>query len=170
MDYLLSSAVTLTLLPYAIYTWAYKSPRTFTRFLTQKQFIELAQWIKLMSVACAVPTMYRAGINGPGLGIGLPFAIIGQYLSELVYSLLGDAGVYYGIELAVVKPRRITGFPFLMSDPQYRGSLLTVIAFLLFFNTTRDGTILILTWIFVYFYQICIENTKPGRMASPDVA
>jgi hypothetical protein len=69
--------------------------------------------------------MYRAGINAPGLCIGLPFAIIGQYLSELVYSVLGDAGVYYGIELAVVKPCRITGFPFLMSDPQYRGSLLT---------------------------------------------
>jgi hypothetical protein len=108
--------------------------------------------------------MYQAGINAPGLCLGLPFAIIGQYLSELVYSLIGDAGVYYGIELATVKPRNLSGFPFNLCDPMYRGSLLTVLAFLLFLNTTRNEIILMIVCTVAYFYQICVENTAPGRM------
>jgi hypothetical protein len=157
-------SVALTLLPYVIYTWAYKFPSHFLRFVTQRQLIAISQWLKIACVACALPTMYRTGINPPGLCVGLPMAIVGQYLSELVYSLLGDAGVYYGIELAVVKPRKITGFPFQISDPQYRGSLLTVLAFLLCFNATREGTVLITTWMIAYFYQICMENTRPGAL------
>jgi hypothetical protein len=123
--------------------------------------------MKLLCLGCAVPTMYRAGINGAGMCIGLPLGIVGQYLSELVYSLLGDAGVYYGIELGTVKPRAISGFPFGISDPMYRGAILTVVAFLLMFNTTRDAVVLTMTWIIAYFYEICIENTRAGVNTSP---
>jgi hypothetical protein len=106
--------------------------------------------------------MYRAGINGPGMCIGVPFGIIGQYLSEAVYSRLGDAGVYYGIELGTVKPRAVSGFPFVISDPMYRGAILTVVAFLLVFNATRDAAILTTVWFVAYFYEICVENTTGG--------
>jgi hypothetical protein len=169
MDFFQVAALVTILLPYIVYTWVYKSPSSFSRFFTQKQFIEFSQWTKLFSICCAVPTAFRSGINGHGLCLGLPLAVIGQYLSEVVYSVLGDAGVYYGIELAVVKPRRITGFPFGISDPQYRGSLLTVIAFLLFFNTTRESGMMITAWMMVYFYQICMENTKPGVMVRAEI-
>jgi hypothetical protein len=168
-DFFQVAALITALLPYMVYTWVYKSPSSFSRFFTQKQFIEFAQWTKILSIFCAAPTMFRSGVNAHGLCIGLPFAVIGQYLSEVVYSALGDAGVYYGIELAVVKPRRITGFPFEISDPQYRGSLLTVIGFLLFFNTTRESGRIITAWILAYFYQICMENTKPGMMVRGEV-
>jgi hypothetical protein len=91
-------------------TCAYKVPSFLARFLTQWQLIEALQLMKLLCLACAVPTMSRAGINGTGMCIGLPLCLIGQYLGELAYSLLGDAGVHYGIELGTVKPRRISGF------------------------------------------------------------
>jgi hypothetical protein len=158
-------SVVLTLGPYILYTCAYKVPSFLARFLTQRQLIEASQWMKLLCLACAVPTMYRAGINGAGMCIGLPLGIIGQYLSELVYSLLGDAGVYYGIELGTVKPRRISGFPFEISDPMYRGAILTVVALFLMFNITRDTAILALAWIIAYFYEICVENTRGGAIA-----
>lgn len=166
MDFFLLATVVLILLPYLGYTLAFKHPRSLSRFLTQKQLVELSQWMRLCSALCAVPTMYRAGINNPGLCIGIPFAIVGQYLSELVFCLIGDAGVYYGIELATVKPRKLSGFPFNISDPMYRGSLLTVIAFLLFFNATRDGIMLVIMWTLAYFNQICVENTEPGNMVA----
>jgi hypothetical protein len=148
--------------PYMLYTCAYKFPSVLSRFLTQKQLIEVSQWMKLLCIACAVPSMYRTGINGVGMCIGLPLAIIGQYLTELVYSLLGDAGVYYGIELGTVKPRDISVFPFGVSDPMYRGAILTVIGLLMIFNTTRETVVLAMAWIIIYFYEICIENTKGG--------
>jgi hypothetical protein len=162
MDLLFSIAITFTLCPYALYTWAYKFPASFSRLLTQGQLVEIAQWMKLICVACSLPTMYQAGMNGPGLVIGLPLAILGQYLSEVVYSLLGDAGVYYGIELGTVKPRRITGFPFHVSNPQYRGAVMTVIGLMMCVNITREIVMLITAWLVAYFYEICVENTKGG--------
>jgi hypothetical protein len=107
-----------------------------------------------------VPSIFRAGVNGAGICIGLPLAFVGQYLNELVYCVLGDAGVYYGLELKTVKPRQISGFPFVISDPMYRGSILTLIGLLFCLNSTRDVVVLATTWTFAYFYQICIENTR----------
>jgi hypothetical protein len=160
MDWFMATSMVLMVLPYATYTWAFKYPRSISRFVTQPQLVELAQYAKLICIACAAPTVYRAGVNAAGLCIGLPLAFIGQYLSELVYSILGDAGVYYGIELQTVKPRNINGFPFSISDPMYRGSILTLIGLLFCLNTTRDVVILAFPWVLSYFCQICIENTQ----------
>ena len=166
MDYnhvLMAGSVITTLFPYIMYTVAYKCPRFVQRYLTQKQFIAVAQYTKLVDLACAAPTLYRAGINGAGICIGLPIMFIGQYLNELVYSVLGDSGVYYGLEFGVVKARHISGFPFTISDPQYKGSVMTVIGAAFCFNTTRDLMILTIPWMIAYFYVICVENTKPGK-------
>jgi hypothetical protein len=149
-----------------MYTWAFKYPRHMSHFLTQQQFVNLAQYAKLACFASAVPTLYRAGVNGAGIWIGLPLVFVGQYLSELVYSVLGDAGVYYGLELQTVKPRKISGFPFSISDPQYRGSVLTLIGLLFCLNTTRDIVTLMFPWVLSYFYEICIENTR-GSLDQP---
>jgi hypothetical protein len=159
MDGLMAISMALMVLPYAMYTWAFKYPRSLSRFVTQHQLVQFAQYAKLICMACAAPTLYRAGVNGSGLFIGLPLAAIGQYLSELVYSLLGDAGVYYGIELQTVKPRNIGGFPFSISDPMYRGSILTLIGLLFCLNSTFDVVMLASLWVWLYFCQICIENT-----------
>lgn len=148
-----------TLFPYLLYTWVYKWPRSLSRYLNQKQFIAVAQYTKLFDLACAVPTLWRAGVNGAGVCIGLPIMFVGQYLNELVYSVLGDAGVYYGIEFRVVKPRQIKGFPFTISDPQYKGSIMTILGAVFCFNTTRDLMILTIPWMIAYFYEICVENT-----------
>jgi hypothetical protein len=38
----------------------------------------------------------------------------------------------------------------------YRGAIMTVVAFLLVFKTTRDAMILTVTWIIAYFYETCV--------------
>ena len=158
----MAMSVFLTLSPYLLYTWAYKWPRSLSRFLTQKQFIAIAQYAKLLDLAVATPTIYKAGINAAGLCVGIPIMFVGQYLNELVYSVLGDAGVYYGLEFKSVKPRQITGFPFTISDPMYKGSILTIIGSTMCFNVTRDMMIITIPWMISYFYEICVENTKPA--------
>lgn len=151
-----------TILPYLTYAWVFKLPNSFRKFFTQKQLIHFAQFMKLFEVAISAPTLYKAGINNSGVAIGLFIIFVGQYLNEIVYSVLGDAGVYYGLELKVVKPRKIGGFPFNIHDPQYKGSILTIIGGLYCFNTTKELMILIATWMLSYFGIVLVENTQPA--------
>jgi hypothetical protein len=78
MDSLQFISIVFTLFPYILYTWAYRFPASLSRVLTQRQLVEIAQWMELICVACGLPTMYRAGVNGPCLVIGLPMAVLGQ--------------------------------------------------------------------------------------------
>ena len=156
---MLGSIIT-TLLPYILYAATYKFPTFVGKYLTQRQIIQISQYLKLIDVLCATPTLYRAGINGPGICIGLPLVFLGQYLNELVYTVLGDGGVYYGYELKTVKPRRIGGFPFTLCDPQYKGSIMSIIGGALCFNTTTDLMTILIPWMVSYFSIIIVENTK----------
>lgn len=155
-------AIITILAPYWFYAWAYKYPRSFRRFFTQKQLMKASQIAKIISCICHLPACYSAGPNGPGLCIAIPFLFVGQYLNELVYAMLGDAGVYYGIELKSIRPKRIGGFPFTIRDPQYKGSILTVFAFFFAFNTTRETIMLTITWMLSYFCIVIVENTPGG--------
>lgn len=151
-----------TVLPYLSYAWAFKLPNSFRRFFTQKDLIKFAQFMKIFEVVVSAPTLYKAGLNHSGIAIGLLLIFIGQYMNELVYSVLGDAGVYYGLELKVVKPRNIGGFPFNLHDPQYKGSVLTIVGGLYCFNTSKEIMILIATWMASYYGIILVENTQPA--------
>jgi len=160
MDFFTKVAIGCTIVPYFFYTWAYKFPKSFSRFFTQKQLIRASVWAKIVGCFCHAPACFRAGINGPGLCLSIPLVIVGQYLNELVYNLLGDSGVYYGIELQAVKPKKIGGFPFTLCDPQYKGSVLTVFGTFLAFNTTTEILQLAIPWIVSYFTIMIVENTK----------
>ena len=152
--------VVITIFPYLAYTLAYKYTDKLPKFVTQNVFIHFAQFLKLMEFVCGMPTLWYAGLNSVGVCIGVPMIFVGQYLNELVYTVLGDVGVYYGLEMKVVKPRRISGFPFTIGDPQYKGSLITILGIYFCFNSTKDLLIITMAWVFSYFYIICIENTK----------
>lgn len=152
-----------TLFPYFLYTWAYKHPSSFRRIFTQKGLIQIATWNKIIGAAFHLPTCFRAGINGPGLCIAIPLVFVGQYLNEVVYNVLGDSGVYYGNEIGNVKPKMISGFPFTIGDPMYKGALLTVLGWFFAMNTTREIIIICVPWIIAYFTQVIIENTAPGH-------
>lgn len=160
MDIFMGLSIATTIIPYILYAITYKFPTFVRKYLTQKQIIEISQYLKLIDTFCAFPTLYRAGVNGPGICVGLPLVFLGQYLNELVYTVLGDAGVYYGYELKTVKPRRIGGFPFTLVDPQYKGSIMTIIGGALCFNTTRDLMIIVIPWMLSYFSIIIVENTQ----------
>jgi len=152
-------SVITTIVPYWFYTWVYKYPKSFSRFMTQKQFIHFAQINKLVGIFSMAPPTFHAGVSGAGLCIGLPFVFIGQYLNELVYNILGDPGVYYGLELRKVKPANLKGFPWTIRDPQYKGSIMTVIGW--FFSTNPSARVIIIfsCWMFSYFFQVIVENT-----------
>lgn len=155
-------AMVSTVLPYLSYAWAFKLPNSFRRFFTQKQLIDFAQAMKLFEFAITMPTLYKAGLNNSGVGIGLILIFIGQYLNEVVYSVIGDAGVYYGLELKVVKPRKIGGFPFTLHDPMYKGTIMTIIGGLFCFNTSKEIMMIIATWMVSYYGMVLVENTTPA--------
>ncbi|EAY21459.1 hypothetical protein TVAG_198980 [Trichomonas vaginalis G3] len=151
-----------TLFPYFLYTCAYKFPNTLSKIMTQKTLIQISTWNKIIGAVFHLPTCFRAGINGPGLCIAIPLVFVGQYLNEVVYNVLGDSGVYYGNELKTSKPKNISGFPFTMGDPMYKGAILTVLGWFFAMNTTRDIIIICVPWMIAYFTQVIIENTAPG--------
>ena len=163
-----------TLLPYPFYTWAYKWPRSLYRYVDQKHFVTIAQYTKLLNVAFALPTLLEAEINKDGIWIGLPLMFIGQYLVLLVYSVLGDAGVYYGLEYHTISKKKIEGFPFNMSDPMYKGSVLSVLGLFFLVKTNPHVIMITIPWMISYFYEICVENTVSAadvpakKRASPE--
>lgn len=160
MDFLLYIAIITTIFPYIVYAMAYKYPNITKKYMTQKQIIQIGQWFKVIEALCSLPTFYNACLNGSGMIFGLPLIFIGQYLNQLVYATIGEAGVYYGYELKTIKPRIINYFPFTLGDPQYKGAILTVIGGFLCINTTRDLIIIDITWMFCYFSGLVIEHTE----------
>jgi len=98
--------------------------------------------------------------------IGIPCIIYGQALNIGVYITLGLVGVYYGKEFGVVKNEiYYTGFPFsVISQPQYSGSILTIIGCTIIWGIKPDYTInydlltLSTTAICSYIFSIKIED------------
>lgn len=98
--------------------------------------------------------------------IGAPCIIYGQALNIGVYKTLGLKGVYYGKEFGVLKNVKYhTGFPFsVISQPQYSGSILTIIGCTIIWGMKPDYTInydlltLSITAICSYIFSIKVEN------------
>lgn len=155
-------AIVFGIIPFMLYAWAYKLPVSCKAVLGQKRLAQIGQTLRILNLVVSVPFFVRAGINLYGLCIGIPLMFVGQYLVEVVYGALGDCGVYYGCELGIITPRRISGFPFTMSDPMYKGSMLTLLGGLLCFNLTRDLMLITISWFVGLFLIICVENTTPG--------
>lgn len=66
------------------------------------------------------------------------FIIIGQILSCALYMKIGGEGVTYGIERGKLPNKRATGFPFIMPHPQYVGTVLTCIGFILLWGFNKN--------------------------------
>lgn len=160
MDIILFLAIITIIFPYIVYAMAYKYPNITKKYLAQKQIIQIGQWFKVFEAIFMFPTLYNAGFNGSGMIFDLPLVFLGQYLNELVYAIIGEAGVYYGYELKTIKPRIIRGFPFNVIDPQYKGAILTVIGGSLCFNTTKNLMIIDITWMACYFSGLVNEHSQ----------
>ncbi|EMS64516.1 hypothetical protein TRIUR3_13119 [Triticum urartu] len=71
-----------------------------------------------------------ASFSWPPPLCALPLLAFGQYLNFKVYQLLGESGTYYGIRFGKKIPW-VTEFPFgYIKDPQYVGSILSLVALL----------------------------------------
>lgn len=80
-----------------------------------------------------------------------------------VYQLLGEAGTYYGVRFGKNIPW-VTEFPFgVIKDPQYVGSILSLLACLSWVPFTY-----ILLWVLGYIFIIHVEsNEDPATRAKP---
>lgn len=159
---LLTMEMVSIIMPYFSYAWAFKLPNSFRRYFTQKGLIKFAQTMKLIETILVAPFLYSSGLNPSGVVIGLLLIFVGQYLNEIVYSIIGDAGVYYGLELMVVKPRKLGGFPFTMHDPMYKGAMMTIIGAMFCFNSSKEIMLVTATWMLSYFSIVLVENTTPA--------
>ncbi|XP_020570694.1 phosphatidyl-N-methylethanolamine N-methyltransferase [Phalaenopsis equestris] len=87
----------------------------------------------------------------------------GQYLNFKVYYLLGEAGTYYGVRFGKNIPW-VSDFPFgYIKDPQYVGSILSLLACLSFVPYPY-----VLFWILGYLFMMHMESKEdPTTRAKP---
>lgn len=80
-----------------------------------------------------------------------------------VYQLLGEAGTYYGVRFGKTIPW-VTEFPFgVIRDPQYVGSILSLLACVSWFPLQY-----ILLFIIGYVFMIYVESKEdPSTRAKP---
>ncbi|XP_020673539.1 phosphatidyl-N-methylethanolamine N-methyltransferase [Dendrobium catenatum] len=87
----------------------------------------------------------------------------GQYLNFRVYHLLGEAGTYYGVRFGKNIPW-VSDFPFgYIKDPQYVGSILSLLACLSFVPYPY-----VFFWILGYLFMMHMESKEdPATRAKP---
>ncbi|OHT09558.1 phospholipid N-methyltransferase [Tritrichomonas foetus] len=159
MNFSVLIASVSSIIPYFLYGYAYLFPNRILRYITQSQFIDIIKFFKTVTFLSILPLTYKAGLNIPGVCVGGPLILIGEYLNEMVYRLLGIRGVFYGAEFGSVKPKeKLSQFPFTMSDPQLKGSLMIVIGACMCLKTTRELIAVTIPWVFSYFFLMIIEN------------
>lgn len=104
------------------------------------------------------------GIGYQVLGIVAVIAcLVGQDLNRRVYQLLGRVGVYYGSRFPdLYSTEWVTEYPFgYMSDPQYVGSSLTVLAAAPFLPGWVSAT-----WLLNYLYLSRLESQVPATSST----
>ena len=90
--------------------------------------------------------------------VDITLAVVGQALNSGVYQQLGTVGTYYGNRFGDPPKAWATGFPYNLgiSDPQYWGSILTVLATLNLMDT-RKNPFFQATLLLSYIFMMCVE-------------
>lgn len=157
------------IIPYGIYTWAYKWPKHFLKHMTQDQMIWLSSILHSISFITYGMLCYNSGLVPGRLIFTIPLIAVGQMFNYLVYTRLGKVRAYYGWELELYSGPIVTGFPFdVIADSQYKGCIMCVLGTCLSFNYNPLLAILTGYWIALYVYMIFMENTAPGRPIPSD--
>lgn len=150
-------------IPYVIYSIAYKLPHVFKQFLNQDQLVSLSSVIKAVSMLLFGILCLNSGFNKSGLILAIPLIAIGQFLNYEVYHKLGKVAAYYGYELGLYNGPQIQGFPFTIGHAQYKGCLLSLIGMYCAFKPTFKLSMFTLIWCLMYFYILLVESTPCGR-------
>lgn len=151
--------------PFPFYYWLWRHPQTWVDLCGRERdpckamalvshFLKVVQFISLYSVST---------LSWPPPFYFWPLFIFGQFLNFRVYQLLGESGTYYGVRFGKRIPW-VTEFPFgVIRDPQYVGSILSLVACLSSVPFTY-----ILLWVFGYIFMIHLESKEdPATRAKP---
>ncbi|XP_068651634.1 phosphatidyl-N-methylethanolamine N-methyltransferase [Aristolochia californica] len=144
------------LLPFIFYYFLWTFPQSWAdlcgketdpshRMAQISHFLKILQLIALFSVAqLSWPPWYCWVL-----------LLFGQYLNFKVYQLLGEPGTYYGVRFGKNIPW-VKDFPFgYIRDPQYVGSIMSLIACLWFVPFQY-----ILVWVLGYLFMMKVESKE----------
>ncbi|KAK9101768.1 hypothetical protein Sjap_019022 [Stephania japonica] len=153
------------LLPFAFYYCLWTWPQSWVKLCTKgrdpstamariSHLLKLIQFVSLLSVST---------LSWPPPLYFYPLFIFGQFLNFRVYQLLGEAGTYYGVRFGKSIPW-VTEFPFgYIKDPQYVGSILSLLACLHWVPFQY-----ILLWLAGYIFMMWLESKEdPSTRAKP---
>ncbi|PIA48194.1 hypothetical protein AQUCO_01400638v1 [Aquilegia coerulea] len=153
------------LIPFPFYYWLWRYPSNWVSLVGKgrdpakvmaqvSHLLKLIQFISLFSVS---------SLSWPPPFYFWPLFFFGQFLNFRVYQLLGEAGTYYGVRFGKNIPW-VTKFPFgYISDPQYVGSIMSLIACLSWVPFQY-----ILLWVLGYLFMIKVESKEnPATRAKP---
>ncbi|GAB2228239.1 hypothetical protein Drorol1_Dr00010069 [Drosera rotundifolia] len=148
------------LLPFPYYYFLWTHPQKWVDFCGKSRdpsatmarvsyFLKLIQFVAFFSVS---------SFTRPPPLLFWPFVVAGQ-----VYQLLGEAGVYYGVRFGKTIPW-VSEFPYgYVKDPQYVGSILTLLACLSWIPFQY-----VLLWCLGYVFMILLElKEDPMTRAKP---
>ncbi|GLT38274.1 hypothetical protein SLA2020_125320 [Shorea laevis] len=151
--------------PFPFYYWLWRNPQSWVNLCGRgrdpsrvmglvSHFLKLVQFISLFSVS---------SLSRPPPLYFWPLLAFGQFLNFRVYQLIGESGTYYGVRFGKNIPW-VTEFPFgYIKDPQYVGSILSLLAFLSWVPFQY-----ILLWSLGYVFMIHLESTEnPATRAKP---
>jgi len=151
-------------LPYMMYTWAYKFPRHFKNHWTQDQLVQRSASVKSVCFALYLILCLKSGFNLSAIPIAIPCIAAGQLLNYLVFQKLGKVRAYYGWELGLDRGAEQKGFPFNLGHAQYKGCLLSLLGTFFLFQTNVELTVVTGIWAFMYFYMIILESSPCGKI------
>ncbi|RWR91169.1 phosphatidyl-N-methylethanolamine N-methyltransferase [Cinnamomum micranthum f. kanehirae] len=143
-------------LPFPFYCFLWTYPQIWVDFCGKgsdpchrmaqvSHFLKILQFLAIFSVA---------HFSWPPWYCFLLFAL-GQFLNFRVYQLLGESGTYYGVRFGKNIPW-VTEFPFgYIQDPQYVGSMLSLIACLCWVPFPY-----VLLWVLGYLFMMLVESKE----------
>ncbi|CAM9154189.1 unnamed protein product, partial [Ectocarpus fasciculatus] len=115
-------------------------------------------WCKF-SEALGIKPAYLMSYFAHGMKL-LQFAVILGALNSGVYSALGTTGTYYGVRFGEQVPW-VTAFPYNLGlpDPQYWGSILTLVGLINFFQLKKAPYYVVVN-ILSYVFMMVVESTE----------
>ncbi|KAB1218802.1 Phosphatidyl-N-methylethanolamine N-methyltransferase [Morella rubra] len=151
--------------PFPFYYWLWTRPQSWVDLCGKgrdpskvmahvSHVLKLVQLVSLFSVS---------SLSWPPPLYFCPLIAFGQFLNFRVYQLLGESGTYYGVRFGKNIPW-VTGFPFgVIKDPQYVGSILSLLACLSWVPFQY-----ILLWLLGYVFMMHLESKEdPSTRAKP---
>lgn len=125
-------------LPHILYAYIWLGTKHYVQLCKDRKLdpcetvAQLGVWIKLWQYVCSFawyiqngPLFSLANVSWLVMMVAVPLLVAGQVFNFAVYKALGKDGVYYGSKLGRPGPW-VTGFPFVIRDPQYSGCVMTI--------------------------------------------